>query len=163
MKKPTSVKVGVKLPFLEISGEWEVNEIQRKAAWSLYVELMTRIAVQPLEMGRQAYAREALTSLYSLFPTTREILKEAGPEAGASSQSVGGIAIAVLNRGLRPFLSQWHPELQAWEAHRPPEVSPVVHEMNWLREPEFRAELETLQKGLDEYAHALATIAGVEE
>ena len=37
---------------------------------------------------------EALNSLYSLFGTTREILKEAGSDVGASQNSVGGIAIA---------------------------------------------------------------------
>jgi hypothetical protein len=56
--------------------------------------------------------REAMNSLYSLFGSTREILRKAGPTVGASHDSVGGIAIAVLNKGLRPFLSKWHPLLQ---------------------------------------------------
>jgi len=64
--------------------------------------------------------------------TTREVLKAAGPDVGASRDSVGGIAIAyggryaiaVLNNGLRPFLAKWHPLLQAWEARRPLGVSP---------------------------------------
>jgi hypothetical protein len=60
-----------------------------------------------------------LNSLYSLFGTTREILKEAGPDVGASRHSVGGIAILVLNNGLRPFLARWHPQLQVWESQRP--------------------------------------------
>jgi hypothetical protein len=84
---------------------------------SLYVELVTRIAVQSLEFD-QGLVREALNSLYSLFGTTREVLKAAGPDVGASKNSVGGIAIAVLNNGLRPFLAKWHPVLQAWEARR---------------------------------------------
>ncbi|MCV3217246.1 hypothetical protein OGM63_27680 [Plectonema radiosum NIES-515] len=37
-----------------------------------------------------------MNSLYSLFGTTREVLKAAGPDVGASRDSVGGIAIAVL-------------------------------------------------------------------
>jgi len=32
--------------FLEISGDWEADESDQKAAWELYVELVTRIAVQ---------------------------------------------------------------------------------------------------------------------
>jgi hypothetical protein len=87
---------------------WEVDPAERKAAWSLYVELVTRIAVQPLEM-EQGLVRKALNSLYSLFGTTREILKAAGSDVDASRDSVGGIAIAVLNNGLRSFLSKWHP------------------------------------------------------
>ena len=66
---------------------------------------MTRIAVQPLSVD-QGLVREAMNSLYSLFGTTREVLKAAGPDVGASRDSVGGIAlaqpaagIAVLNVG----------------------------------------------------------------
>jgi hypothetical protein len=111
-------KVSVSLPFGIGSAEWEADKTERRAAWSLYVELVTRIAVEPLE-GEEGLLHEALNSLYSLFGTTREILKEAGPDVGASRNSVGGIAIAVLNRGLRPFLTKWHPRLQVWEAKRP--------------------------------------------
>jgi hypothetical protein len=113
---------------------WKVDTTQKKAAWSLYVELVTRI-----------------------------VLKAAGPGVGASRDSVGGIAIAVLNNGLRPFLAKWHPLLQAWEARRPVGVSPKEHEQSWLEEPKLRSELEALRNGLEEYAKALAVIAGVEE
>lgn len=42
-------KVSVSLPFGIGSAEWEGDPTERRAAWSLYVELVTRIAVQPLE------------------------------------------------------------------------------------------------------------------
>lgn len=117
---------------------WKVDTTQKKAAWSLYVELVTRIAVQPLEVD-QGLVREAMNSLYSLFGTTREVLKAAGPDVGASRDSVGGIAIAVLNNGLRPFLAKWHPLLQAWEARRPVGVSPKEHEQSWSEESKLRS------------------------
>lgn len=85
----------------------------RKAAWELYVELVTRVAIEPLQLNH-GLLRESLSSLYSLFPTTRQILRQAGPGVGASRHSVGGIAIAVLNKGLRPFLAKWHPLLLVW-------------------------------------------------
>jgi hypothetical protein len=154
-------KVSVSLPFGIGSAEWEADSTERNAAWSLYVELVTRIAVQPLEID-QGTVREAMTSLYSLFASTREILKTAGPNVGASNDSVGGIAIAVLNNGLRPFLSKWHPLLQAWEAKRPNDVSSSEHERNWKeQESRLRDELALLCKDLGQYANALATIAGV--
>ncbi|WP_373526078.1 hypothetical protein [Nostoc sp.] len=155
-------KVSVSLPFGIGSAEWEADPTERKAAWSLYIELVTRIAVQPLETD-QGLLREALTSLYNLFPVTRQILKEAGPDVGASRDSVGGIAIAVLNNGLRPFLAKWHPLLQTWEAERPPHLSPKGHERNWSEELKLRDELESLRKDLEQYANALAQIAGVNE
>lgn len=75
----------------------------------------------------------------------------------------GGIAIAVLNNGLRPFLSRWHPLLQEWEAQKGDGVSPAAHEKAWDREPALRAELEALRKDLEQYANALAEIAGVND
>ena len=155
-------KVSVNLPFGIGGAEWEADVTERKAAWSLYVELVTRITVQSLEAD-QGLLREALNSLHSMFAITRQILREAGPDVGISSASVGGIAIAVLNKGLRPFLSKWHPLLQTWEAQRPANISPKEHEKNWSLEPQMRQELLLLAKDLEQYATALAQIVGIEE
>ena len=155
-------KVSVNLPFGIGGAEWEADVTERKAAWSLYVELVTRITVQSLEAD-QGLLREALNSLYSMFAITRQILREAGPGVGLSSKSVGGIAIAVLNKGLRPFLSKWHPLLQTWEAQKPPTTSPKDHEKEWSLEPQMRHELLLLGKDLEQYTNALTEIVGVEE
>jgi hypothetical protein len=153
-------KVSVSLPFGIGSAEWQSDDTERRAAWSLYVELVTRIAVESLEMD-EGLLREALNSLYSLFGTTRQVLKESGPDVGASHNSVGGIAIAVLNRGLRPFLAKWHPRLQAWEVKRPVDRSAKEHELLWSEEVELRNALAALRQDLEQYALALAEIAGV--
>ncbi|MCJ8279333.1 MAG: hypothetical protein MJK14_05190 [Rivularia sp. ALOHA_DT_140] len=151
------------MPFGIGGTEWEPDDTEKRAAWSLFVELVTRITIQPLESKTdQGLLREALKSLHSLFGTTREILKQAGPDIGASHKSVGGIAITVLNKGLRPFLVKWHPLLQSWEAQRPLNVSPFEHEQNWQYEEQLRSELETLRHNLEEYAIALAVITGVD-
>lgn len=153
-------KVSVNLPFGIGGAEWEADVTERKAAWALYVELVTRITVESLQSD-QGLLREALNSLYSMFAITRQILREAGPDVGISHNSVGGIAIAVLNRGLRPFLSKWHPLLQAWEAQCPPTTSPKDHEKNWSLETQMRQELLLLGKELEQYTTALATMIGV--
>jgi hypothetical protein len=153
-------KVSVSLPFGIGSAEWQTDDTGRRAAWSLYVEMVTRIAVQSLELD-EGLLREALNSLYSLFGTTRQVLKDAGPDIGASHNSVGGIAIAVLNRGLRPFLAKWHPRLQAWEVQRPTDRSPKDHELQWIEELELRTALADLRQDLEQYSLALAEIAGV--
>ncbi len=161
-KRVKATKLSLNLPF-DLGGiELVPDETQQRAAWKLYIELTTRIAVQPLALD-EGLVREALSSLYSLFGTTREILKEAGPDVGAAPNTVGGISIAVLNRGLRPVLAKWHPRLQAWEAQRAPNVSPKEHELKWAEEPQLRAELETLRTELRQYATGLAEIAGVQE
>jgi hypothetical protein len=155
-------KVSVNLPFGIGGAEWEADVTERKAAWSLYVELVTRIPIQSLEAD-QGLLREALDSLYCMFAITRQILREAGPDVGISLASVGGIAIAVLNKGLRPFLSQWHPLLQTWEAEKPSTTSPKEHEKDWPLEPQMRQELLLLGKDLKQYATALAEIVGIDE
>jgi hypothetical protein len=154
-------RVSINLPFGIGGAEWEADPAERRAAWSLYVELVTRISVQPLG-EQEGVLREALSSLHALFAVTRQVLREAGPDVGITTRSVGGNAIAVLNRGLRPFLAKWHPSLQAWEAQRGPRTSVQEHERKWPEEPTLRADLENLRKDLTVYAEALATIAGVE-
>lgn len=153
-------QVTVSLPFGIGSASWEADPTERNAAWELYVELVTRVAVQSLN-PQDGLVREAMNSLYSLFGSTREILRKAGPKVGASRDSVGGIAIAVLNNGLRPFLSKWHPLLLDWEGQKADGVSPQIHEKAWSQEIIMRGELNSLHQDLEQYANALADIAGV--
>lgn len=155
-------QVTVSLPFGIGSASWEADPTERNAAWELYVELVTRVAVQSLH-PQEGLVREAMNSLYSLFGSTRDILRKSGPGVGASHDSVGGIAIAVLNNGLRPFLSKWHPLLQEWEEQKTDGVSPQAHERAWDKEMTARGELDALRSDLAKYAEALGAICGVEE
>lgn len=162
-KDPASIKeIALSLPFGIGSVSWEADPTERNAAWELYVELVTRVAVQSLN-PQEGLVREAMNSLYSLFGSTRDILRKAGPNVGASHDSVGGIAISVLNNGLRPFLSKWHPLLLEWEEKKPNGVSPQVHEKAWDKELIARGELDALRASLAQYADALGVIAGVKE
>gem|GEM_PF-352974 len=130
-------------------------------AWSLYVELMTRIATQPLA-SEQGLLREALNSLYALFIETRMTLHNAGAQlAAAGEQPVGLIGISILNEGLRPFMTKWHPLLQQYEKERRENKSAYQHEKEWRRAEEMRQELARLQERLDKYAEALAQIIGI--
>lgn len=154
-------KVSLSLPFGIGKVDWESDPTERKAAWALYVELVTRVAVQEIDGG--GLFSEALASLYSIFESTRAILREGGPNLGARRDSVGGIAIAVLNQGIRPFLSKWHAPLLSWHATREPSVSLWAHENHWPEAGAIKNDIATLRKELGTYAQVLATIAGVEE
>ena len=160
-KKVKATKLTVGLPFNLGSLEFENDEAQQSAAWSLYVELSTRIAVQPLGED-EGILREALTSLYNVFGITRQILREAGPEIAKGPQSFGAIAIDVLNKGLRPLLVKWHPLLKAYEEQKPTEKTTVEHERSWDRGKELRQELNQVREQMVIYVEALAKIAGVE-
>ncbi|MEW1736251.1 hypothetical protein AB0346_09925 [Nocardia beijingensis] len=143
------------------SGTWVPDENERAAAWELYVELVTRIAVAPLEDG-QGTLREALTSLHQLFAITRDILRRHGPGVARKPRRgryrFGYLAVWILNAAVRPTLSQWHPELQRWEAQRPATLSVAEHEQQWPKSAELRRELERLRHLLLAYARVLAKV-----
>jgi hypothetical protein len=159
-RKIKATKLSVGLPFNLGSLEFENDEVQQQAAWALYVELSTRIAVQPLQDG-EGVLREALTSLHNVFNITRQILRDAGPEIGKGAQSLGFIAIEVLNKGLRPFLVKWHPLLKEYEERKTQDMTTIEHERIWNHASEMRRELEKVREQMIIYVDALAKIAGI--
>ncbi|MCT7351275.1 toll/interleukin-1 receptor domain-containing protein [Streptomyces sp. 15-116A] len=136
------------------------SPLERAAAFDLQVELVTRVGVQPLPRDHGSL-REALTSLHSLFATTRELLHRVAAET-AVPLTLPAIAARLTNTHLRPFLTTWHPALQEHEATRPPDVSPVEHERNWKRAPDMRADLAELRGPLVSVAEELAALCGVD-
>lgn len=138
----TSIKLGTSGVSMEITFKDE----DRKAAWELYIEMLTRIVTQTLpdEMGDEL---TALDSVHSLFPITREILRRRGRDTIEFSK----VAIPVLNQVVRPFTTKWHRESISGAFNDP------------LRCKEFHKELRLLQTDLRNYNHMLAEIAGVED
>lgn len=138
----TSVKLNMKFAEMEFSP----NQNDEKAAWEMYVELVTRISTQKLpdEVGDE---QTALTSIYSLFNVTRNILKK----YGRNSNEFTKLSIIILNQVIRPFTAKWH-KLTLENALLKPEMR-----------KEFRNELSHLQVQLRKYTKMLAEIAKVED
>jgi len=135
-----------------------VDNDARQVAWKLYVETATRVSTQALS-DETGFIREALTSLYGLFATTRDILKASRPSVPVSgSPTVEYLAVTMLNRQLRPFQSKWHPRLREYE-----KAHPDGPESDWPDNAACRAELRTVQAGLLEFALAFARLAGVRD
>ena len=165
MPRLSSVEVKLKVPqFAEISGTWQPDDSERRAAWEMYVELVTRISVAELQ-PEEGLLREALSSLYSLFDTTRKILREYGPSVaqpkGEDDLSFGYLAVVILNNVLRPVLAKWHPLLLDYENTRESSVSPLEHEKRWEKHDELRQVLDEVRVVLTDYADLLARVAGV--
>lgn len=161
MAKSKITSVQVNLPF--VSGTWEADDDQRRAAWEMYVELVTRISIQPLEAD-EGLLREALTSLYVLFGETRRILRDHGPGVARPERkqllAFGQIAVDVLNHGLRPFLAKWHPLLTEHEAGRGA-LSATAHERAWPMASALRADLDVLRTVMTAYADLLAAACSI--
>lgn len=134
----------LKLGFLET--EWEPQVKDSEAAWEMYVELLTRIATQPLP-DNSGMESSALDSVYSLFGITRSILRKYGKD----SIGFAKIAVIVLNQIVRPFTARWH-KLSGEGAFQDEEQC-----------TRFRDELKELQADLKRYMGMLAEIAGVED
>ena len=130
--------------FLEM--EWKLHDADKAAAWELYIELLTRIANQPLPQDH-GDEKAALDSVYSLFPTTRDIIKNNGPKCIKFTQ----IAVVILNQRIRPFTAKWH-RLSINGAFSDDVQCRI-----------FREELLNLQTELRIYTKMLADMAGVED
>lgn len=133
-----------------------VNNDDKQTAWELFIEVATRVSTQPLGQG-DGFLREALNSLYALFGQTRDILKRAQPTKVKRAKTVEYLALTMLNRELRPFLSKWHLRLSRFEA------SGGADEAAWPENSQFRQELEEMRGRLLEFALAFARLAGVPE
>lgn len=138
----TSLKI--KAPFLEM--EWNPSEPDKVAAWQLYVELLTRIATQTIAVN-DGDEKTALDSIYSLFSTTRSIIKD----NGRGCMEFTKISIIVLNQKIRPFTAKWHQKSLSG-GFNDPEVC-----------KQFRNELKELQITIRRYTAMLADMAGVED
>ncbi|MEV7884843.1 hypothetical protein ACWD3I_18620 [Streptomyces sp. NPDC002817] len=164
---PTQITARLAIPFVgDITGTWEPADAERGAAWELYLELVTRVSVEELD-PEQGFLREALSSLYTFFDTTREILRRYGPEVAPplapGHVSFGVLAVTVLNRVLRPLLSSWHPRLAAYESQRPEGVDPVVWERQWEHADVLRARIAEVRVTLASLAENLREVADVSD
>ena len=79
----------------------EFSDVDAHAARDLYVELLTRIATQPLD-SEHGDEKTACEGVYSLYSTTRSILRLHGRKTLYCSK----VAIPVLNQIDRPFTAK---------------------------------------------------------
>ena len=107
---------------------WEPTEADRKAAWTLYTQLRTRIATQPLHY-RAGDEETALDSLYKLFDLTRVTLDKQGPDcrnlATITTLMLNFIALNIMEYLIFNSNSPWRdPEVVTFPSGRPiPDVS----------------------------------------
>ena len=137
-------KLKVKTPILDL--EWAPDDPDKNAAWELYIELLTRITTQrlPEEHGDE---KTALDSVFSLFKTTREVLKRNGRGCVQFTR----IAVIVLNQVVRPFTAKWHGL----------SLEGAFDDKGKCKT--FRIELIELQNDLYNYTKMLADMADVED
>jgi hypothetical protein len=162
LPKLVNVRLDLKMPgFGGISGTWEPDESEVRAAWELYVEMVTRTPLGGYSRG-EGSLREALDSIYSLFDTTRGILRRYGPGVARPKSghelSFGYFAVSMLNLVLRPLLTEWHSKLRNWERD-----NPHRDESEWEERSDFLNALYEARAQLQQYASLFAEVAEVPE
>ncbi|GAA3535539.1 hypothetical protein GCM10022222_18950 [Amycolatopsis ultiminotia] len=135
------------------------ERVEQSLAWELHVELASRITSVTLG-PEEGLLSEALDSLYCVFETARHALAAHPPQRALVEDSLHQVVFRLLNQGLRPFLSRWHPRLDAYHARRPQHVSRLDHELAWAQAGQLRAELAELQVLLRDVTERLAELAG---
>lgn len=155
-------EVTISLPFGIGSIKLVPTEAEKNAAWTLFVEVSTRVSVRPFDY-ENASVRIALDSLYRIILLTREVLSKAGHEVADGPGSLGPLAISVINNGLAPFLTCWHNRLRKHEEGREEGVTAFEHERRWEYFQEVVQEIEVLQRDLVKYTIALGQIAGINQ
>ena len=130
--------------FLAAYGErlWQPNDADGKAAHSLHVELISRIATQFLGYSDGVEER-ALTSIFDLFARARSIT-----EANPGGTAFETLIWHVLNSRVRPFTAKWHPK----------SVAGALRALD--SSDEFRADLTNVQAILVELDRLLQLLKG---
>ncbi|MGV1804606.1 hypothetical protein ACQZ6A_22345 [Agrobacterium vitis] len=135
--------VGFGADFFKTYGEriWKPNDADRAAAHAFHVELISRIATQPLGYSEGVEDR-ALSSVFELFGRARAIC-----DASSAGTTFEVLVWHVLNIQVRPFTAKWHAK-SASGALRALDTS-----------DQFRTELTDVQTALISLNHALEAVA----
>lgn len=117
--------------------EGEAAEQDRQAAWSLYVDMATRVSVRGRldARGEDSFDGEVLAdgvaSLKRFFDRTRELIRgyPVGRQGPARDDHLGAFALRMLETVHGPFLDKWHTDvLHWWNEDSDRSRSPVVRQ-----------------------------------
>lgn len=147
--------VNVKIPGLGDT-KLELGNPQRAAARKIFLEMTTRTVTQSLD-EEDGTLTAAVNSLYSFFQIVREELKTMPPTppgTDPNAVTLESIAHRMINHGLRPYTSRWHPRLEAWN-------ETGFGETDWPLHDICRHDLNRMRAISIQYADTLAKAAGI--
>ncbi len=96
--------------------KFKPNYKDTQIAYSLWIELSTRKIGLPIDLENDVIA-EVLNSWYTFFKITRDLLKQVPVsrlQDSKGTKTIVNIAIEVLNKGMRPFLTKWQAKFRKW-------------------------------------------------
>jgi hypothetical protein len=135
--------------------EFSLTEGQRQVGWRIYVQLVSRVATQPVAAG-SGTLRGSLQSYYTLMQTLRDDLRDfppGAPPGGEKQDTVETVTCWILN-AVRALLAKWHQPLKDYEDLHKTEKSFPDADACLL-------DLERTRRVLTEYATVLSEILEV--
>lgn len=166
-------KVDLHIPLLgsaELEAEktegrhFALDPSQRAVGWKIYVELVGRVALQPVDEGTGTL-RGALQSFYDLLQKLRVYLAEVPPQAPPPSTdrdpiyTLETLTIWIMDEA-RQLLATWHHRLVQHEGAPTPGKLPAPDD-TFEGKAECEAAIAALQKRLRVYATELARLLEV--
>jgi hypothetical protein len=155
--------ITISIPFGLGSVTVEPSSEDRLIAWRMYVQLTTRKAALPFDEAHDVVV-EIYSSLYELFPVTRELLSSMKLDDVARRKGVADVILRTLNDGLRPHLTTWNASFRQWwevqvankanKKHTPQEL-----QQKFPRYKELVDDLKRTNTELSRFADELLAIA----
>ncbi|PJA26333.1 MAG: hypothetical protein CO189_11290 [candidate division Zixibacteria bacterium CG_4_9_14_3_um_filter_46_8] len=112
-KRYKKSKITLNIPFGLGNIVYDASDQDRVLAWKMYVQLKTRKAALLFDETHDIIS-QVYDSLHEIFPLTRDILSECCPHYLETQKSISDFVLRVLNDGIRPHLTQWHPLFRTW-------------------------------------------------
>ncbi len=138
------------------------NYVNVEIAFRIYIELITRKAALEVDEEHDVIA-EGYDSWYKLFQLTRDEIKTLSGnllEDNAKSEELIRLSTDILNKGLRPHLTEYQARFRRWynDALTKPENknrSPQEIQKGYPRYTELIASMKAVNKVLMQYADQL--------
>ena len=143
----------------QITRNYQNIEIAHK----IYIELITRKAAIEIEDGKDVIV-EIYNSWYSLFKITRDELKSFNGKLlkdNNTSQELVLLLTDVLNKGLRPHLTEYQARFRKWyseQLDKNSEESPQKIQTNFEEYEELMSSMKNVNRTLMEYSEQLKKI-----
>jgi hypothetical protein len=169
-KKKQSVEknvIPVKLKYKLGGAEIEYNIIRNyqniEIAHKIYIELLTRKAAIEIEEDKDVIV-EVYNSWYSLFQITRNELKSINGQLlkdNNTSQELVRLLTDILNKGLRPHLTEYQARFRKWYSEQLGEnkgISPQKIQRNFDDYDKLMTSMKDVNLTLNEYSKQLKKI-----
>lgn len=157
------VKIKYKIGGADFEYQITRNYQNIEIAHKIYIELITRKAAIEIEDGKDVIV-EIYNSWYSLFKITRDELKSFNGKLlkdNNTSQELVLLLTDVLNKGLRPHLTEYQARFRKWyseQLDKNSEESPQKIQTNFEEYEELMSSMKNVNRTLIEYSEQLKKI-----